>query len=89
LGSKSRGGVFVIGPQQQDKDIVLVLPGLQVEQMSRMVTGAQAGLVGMSYRLIIQAANTNFDDQMHLLRYLDRPFVAGVVICSPSLRRYC
>lgn len=88
LGSKSRGGVFVIGSQPQQQDIVLVLPSLQLEQMARLVTGAQAGLVGMRYRLVIQAANTDFAGQMHLLQYLDKPFVAGVVICSPGLRSY-
>jgi LacI family transcriptional regulator len=88
LGSKSRGGIFVIGPQLQQKDIVLVLPSLQLEQMSRLVAGAQAGLIGKSHRLVIQAANTDYDDQMHLLRYLDKPFVAGVVVCTPGLSSY-
>ena len=75
LTSKSRGGIFVIGPQLQQKDIVLVLPSLQLEQMSRLVAGAQAGLAGKLHRLVIQAANTDYDDQMHLLqkRYPRQP----------------
>lgn len=88
LRSEPREGVFVVGPQLQLRDVVLVLPSLQLEQMGRIIRGARAGLVGTSYRLIIQAADTDFDDQMHLLSYLDKDFVAGVLMCPPGLASY-
>lgn len=88
LRSEPREGVFVVGPQLQLRDVVLVLPSLQLEQMGRIIRGARAALMGTSYRLIIQAADTDFDDQMHLLSYLDKDFVAGVIICPPGLASY-
>lgn len=88
LRSQPREGVFVVGPQLQLRDIVLVLPSLQLEQMGRIIRGARAGLIGTPYRLIIQAADTDFDDQMHLLSYLDKDFIAGVIMCPPGLASY-
>ncbi len=88
LNARKGSGVYVIGPQTQRQDVVLVLPSARLEQMSRIIDGVGAGLVGTPYHLIVQAANMDFDEQMHLLQYLDKPFVAGVILYTPGLRCY-
>lgn len=88
LLARRGSGVVVASPQDHRQDFVLVLPSAQLEQMGRIIDGINAGIKGLPYRLVVQAANTDFDEQMHLLSYLDKPFVAGVILATPGVRSY-
>ena len=88
LQSSPRQGVFVASSRRAVRDIALVLPSVEIEQMGRVVRGVRAGLLDTNSRLIIHAADTDFADEVHLLRYLDPALVAGVIICSPPLHSY-
>ncbi|MEQ9460875.1 MAG: GntR family transcriptional regulator [Phycisphaeraceae bacterium] len=91
LESQPRRGVYVSKPKskpKKSKDIALILPGLRLEQMSSMSAGVHAGLAGSDFRLIIQSADNDFDDEIHLLQYLAHDNLAGVVICPPTADSY-
>ena len=88
LVSSPRQGVFVAERRARLRDVALVLPMLQNEQMSRVIRGVRSTLRGAGYRLVIQAADADFDDEVHLLEYLTPALVAGAIIYPPPLESY-
>ncbi|QDU70625.1 LacI family DNA-binding transcriptional regulator [Mucisphaera calidilacus] len=91
LKSEPRRGVYVRKPREKrvkSKDIALILPGLRLEHMASMSGGVHAALAGSDYRLIIQSADNDFDDEIHLLEYLAHDNLVGVVICPPTADSY-
>ena len=71
LDSQPRRGVFVADPRIKKRDIALVVGSLQLPTMPAVVRGIRTGLRSASdtlpYRLMIHAADTDFDQQMEML----------------------
>lgn len=91
LDSQPRRGVFVIDPNLNKRDIALILPSLQLPSMSAAIRGIRAGLRSATdkpYRLMIHAADTDFDQQMEMLEQLDTKSVAGAIILPPGSNQY-
>lgn len=88
LRSTPRKGVYVAEPRITKRDVALVLPTLRLEQMDSMIRGVRTGLRDTELHLMVQAADADFDDQVHLLDHLDEQYVAGVVICPPTSDDY-
>lgn len=85
LRSHPGRGVFVAEPQLKRKHVALVLPTLELEPMGMIIRGVKAGLGSGSRRLIVQAADMDFDQEVDLFENLDASFVAGAVIYPPPL----
>ncbi|GEM_PF-1231441 len=92
LDSQPRRGVFVIDPKIKKRDVALILGSLQLPSMSAAIRGIRAGLRMASqtppYRLMIHAADTDFDQQMDLLLKLDTQSLAGAIILPPGSSQY-
>ncbi|MBL4702835.1 GntR family transcriptional regulator [bacterium AH-315-I18] len=91
LDSQPRRGVFVIDPQLRKRDVALILPSLQLPSMSAAIRGIRAGLRSTTdtpYRLMIHAADTDFDQQMDMLLQLDTSSIAGAIILPPGSSQY-
>ncbi len=86
LRSSPRQGVYVAERTSAIRDIVMIMPSLELENMHQLARGAREGLLSGPYRLVIQAANNDYDEQLHLLEYLDPDLVAGVLICPPPIQ---
>ncbi|QDU70634.1 GntR family transcriptional regulator [Mucisphaera calidilacus] len=84
----ARRGVFVSKPDFKVHDIALLLPMVCSHYVTRLMKGVHDGLSGTHYRLVIEAAEANFDEQMNILSRLDRAFVSGVIIVPPPFKRY-
>ncbi len=85
LKSSPRRGVFVSRPRSSVRDVALVLPMLTNEQMVRVIAGVRKGLAGTNLRLVIQAADADYETELHLLEYLDPALVAGAIIYPPGV----
>ncbi|MEL7240219.1 MAG: GntR family transcriptional regulator, partial [Planctomycetota bacterium] len=85
LQSSPRRGVFVGKPPSNVRDVALVLPMLTNEQMVRVANGVRRGLAGTSLRLVIQAADADYDAELHLLKLLDPSLVAGTIVFPPGI----
>ena len=88
LRSAPRKGVYVAKRRKEQKDLVLVLPSLRNETMGHLIRGVRDGIRGSDLQLVVQAADDSFEGQVHLLEYLQRKYVAGVVICPPTSDEY-
>lgn len=86
LRSVPKVGVFV-SERKIVKDIALILPTVELEQISRIIKGARSGL-SENYRLIIEAANNSFDDQVDLLKHFNRHNAAGIILLTPPHQMY-
>ncbi len=88
LRSHPGRGVFVAEPQLKRKHVALVLPTLELEPMGMILRGVKAGLASGSRRLIVQAADLDFDQELDLFENLDSSFVAGAIIYPPPLTSF-
>lgn len=86
LRSVPKVGVFV-SERKLVKDIALTLPTVELEQISRIIKGARSGL-SENYRLIIEAANNSFDEQVDLLKHFNRHNMAGILLLTPPHQMY-
>lgn len=88
LRSAPRKGVYVAKRRTEQNDLVLVLPSLRNETMGHLIRGVRNGIKGSDLQMVVQAADDSFEGQVHLLEYLHRKHVAGVVICPPTSDEY-
>lgn len=88
LISSARRGVFVAQPQTRVKEIALVLPQVDHEQMLQVIKGVRTGLRGSGYHLAIHAADADYADEINVLARLDLKSVAGVIIHPPRLMEH-
>lgn len=79
-------GVFV--PEQiPTKDIALILPSAELEQIPRIIHGVRTSLP-RRYRLMIEAAANDFDGQVDIVKYLNKSHIKGMILMSPHKQRY-
>lgn len=89
LRSHRGRGVYVAEPRLARQNIAIVLPSLDTEQMPLLIRGVKRALNSGSSRLVVQAADFDFDEEMDMLTNLDTSFIAGAVIYPPPLTSYC
>jgi DNA-binding LacI/PurR family transcriptional regulator len=83
LTSQPRKGVFVSEKRVAVSDIMLVTPTAHMENMQRIFEGARLGFEQTPYRLVLHAANFDYDQQMAMVDELDPQHVAGVLVLPP------
>lgn len=86
LQSTPKVGVFV-SERRPTKDIALVLPTVELEQIPRIIKGARTNLPD-NYRLIIEAATNSFEDQIDLLKHLNSYNISGILFMPPPKKCY-
>lgn len=87
LTSEPRRGIYVAANRPAVSDIMLVLPTAHMENMQRLFEGVRMGLEQSPYRVVLHAANFDYDEQMAMLGDLDLQSVAGVLILPPPLAK--
>lgn len=88
LRSHPGRGLYVVGPQARRASVVLVLPALDFEQMPKIIRGLKSGLGQGSARMIIQAADCDYDHEADLFENLNSSFVSGAIIYPPPLNSF-
>lgn len=88
LRSHPGRGLYVVGAQARRASVALVLPGLDFEQMPKIIRGVKAGLGQSSARMIVQAADCDYDHEADLFENLSASFVSGAIIYPPPLNSY-
>lgn len=86
LQSVPKAGVFVaeILPA---RNIALILPSIELEQISRMVRSTRQHLP-KGFQLVIEAPSTGYDGQIDLLKNIRKPHISGIILPTPALRKY-
>lgn len=85
LRSSPRRGVFVADATPQAREIVLILPHLEIERLHLAVMGVRAGLAESGHRISIHAGeDSTTSDHNGVPSYLNSPNVAGVMLLLPS-----
>lgn len=79
-------GIFVNEDRLEDQTIALVLPTCELEQMPRFVRGVKRGLEGHTSNLIVMSADSDFDDEIDLIKHLDKAHISGAIIYPPLLQ---
>lgn len=85
LRSHPGSGVFVAEAKTDWRMVSLVVPGIDDYEMPRIIRGVKAGLSGTDRRLMIQAADHDFAQEMELLALLDPQHISGAIIYPPPL----
>ena len=85
LRSHPGSGIFVAEPRQDWRMVSLVLPALDDFEMPGIIRGVKAGLAGSERRMLIQAADYDFNQEMDLLALLDPAHIGGAIIYPPPL----
>lgn len=88
LRSHPGRGVYVAESQGTQRGVALVLPALDTEQTLKIVKGVKAGLGTGSARLLVMAADFDFQQESDLFLSLNASFVAGAIIVPPPVNRY-
>ncbi|MBL4700761.1 MAG: GntR family transcriptional regulator [Phycisphaeraceae bacterium] len=83
LMSQPRKGVFVSESRVAVSDIAFVTPTGHMENIQHIFEGVQTGVEQSPYRVVLHAANYDFDQEMSLLNDLDPQSYAGVLIQPP------
>lgn len=86
LQSKPKVGVFVADAPPV-RNVALVLPTIELEQIPRMVRAARTSLPA-DFQLVIEASSTNYDGQIDLFRNLNKNHISGVILFTPALSKY-
>jgi LacI family transcriptional regulator len=73
-------------PWAYRKNIALVLPNLDSEHMSDILRGAKLGLDNGSARMIVQAADYDFNEEADLIQGLNPSFVSGAIVYPAPLK---
>lgn len=85
LRSHPGRGVFVAEAAEKRRMVTLVLPALDDYEMPRIIRGVKAGLAGTGRRLLIQAADYDFGQEVDLLHAIDPAIIGGALIFPPPL----
>ncbi len=88
LNSQAGRGTFVPESLVAGKTVALVLPSLGPEHMRDIIRGVKAGLGDDSYRLLLQAADSDYSQELQLLEGLTDALVAGAIVYPPPYARY-
>ncbi len=88
LRSHPGRGLYVVGPQARRASIALVLPSLDFEQMPKIIRGVKLGLGKGSARMIVQAADCDYDHEADLFENLNSSFVSGAIVYPPPLNSF-
>ncbi|MHB1158225.1 MAG: LacI family DNA-binding transcriptional regulator [Phycisphaerales bacterium] len=88
LTSRTRRGIFVSENRLSKSSIALVLPCLSSANILAIMDGVKQGLAGSDAKLMIEAADLDFDQEMELVERLDSSTVAGAVIYPPPQTSY-
>ena len=83
LRSTPGAGVYVAEPKLEVANVALVLPTLEMEQMSQIIHGVKQGLVGSKAQLLVQSAQLDFSHELEMIESLDVSNVNGVIIFPP------
>lgn len=83
LTSQPRKGVFVADFSPAISDIILITPTAHMENLQRIFEGVRIGLEQSPYRMVLHAANFDYDQQMAMVHELDPQSVAGVLVLPP------
>lgn len=83
LTSQPRKGVFVAPDRMAVSDVLMIAPTAHLENIQHIFEGVRMGLDQSPYRLVLQAANFDYDQQMKMIDELDLQNVAGVLILPP------
>lgn len=86
LQSTPKVGVFV-ADSPPAKNIALILPSIELEQIPRMVRSTRTNLP-KGFQLVIEAPGTGYNGQVDLLKSIDKKHVSGVILHTPPLRKY-
>ncbi len=84
LRSSPRRGVYVAEAQPVGREVVLVLPHLEIERLHVSLLGVRRGLGSSGHRITIQAGAGPSDEHSPIPDYLSGPQVAGVLLMLPS-----
>lgn len=88
LRSHPGRGLYVVGPQARRASVALVLPSLDFEQMPKIIRGVKSGLGKGSARMIVQAADCDYDHEADLFENLNSSFVSGAIVYPPPLNSF-
>jgi len=88
LRSHPGRGVYVAESQRTQRSVALVLPALDTEQALKIIKGVKTGLGAGSARLLVMAADFDFEQELDLFSSLNSSFVAGAIIVPPPVNRY-
>jgi len=86
LKSAPKAGVFVADTPPA-KNIALILPSIELEQIARMVRSTRTHLP-KGFQLVIEAPSTGYDGQVDLLKNIKSTHISGIILPTPSLRKY-
>jgi LacI family transcriptional regulator len=86
LRSDPKVGVFV-SKNRPTKDIALVLPTVELDQIARIVRSSRLNLPE-NYRLVIEAAANDFDAQIGLIEYTRNSRIEGILLMTPPMQQY-
>lgn len=86
LRSRQGQGVFVSERQLASQTVALVLPTCEVEHMPLMIRGIKNRLCHQTANLVVMAADSDFFEEIEMIRKLDKPFISGAVIYAPPLQ---
>jgi len=85
LRSHQGRGLYVTTHEQARRTLVLVLPTLDFDPILKIIRGVKRGLGGSSPKLLVQAADCDFEHEADLLRNLDSSSIAGAIIYPPPM----
>jgi LacI family transcriptional regulator len=86
LQTTPKTGVFV-SDSPPLRNIALVLPSIELEQIARMVRATRTHLP-QGFQLVIEASSAGYVGQVDLLKNIKKNRVAGVLLPTPNLRKY-
>lgn len=85
LRSHQGRGIFVSESRLHNQTIALVLPTCEIESMPRFIRGVKDRLRNHTSSLVVISADNDFDEEVDMIRHLDRPFLSGAVIYPPPM----
>ncbi|HBC88663.1 MAG TPA: hypothetical protein DCZ94_17090 [Lentisphaeria bacterium] len=86
LRSHPGKGLYVSSPKQNCQNIALVIPALDFEKMPKIIKGVKEVLKDKNLRLMIMAADCDFNQEMELVKMLDPSLFMGAIIYPPPVK---
>lgn len=85
LRSHQGRGIYVSESRLHNRTVALVLPTCEVDFMPLFIRGVKAQLRHHTSSLVVISADNDFDEEVDMIRQLDRPYLSGAVIYPPPL----